>query len=101
MIIDTLANAHRYYDLNPRLQKGFEFIKTLITSTPEPGKFPSSDHDRRQLRDELLQLGAQNSLTADISRILFHRSLPVDTRHNVKINRELLAAWAARQAIAK
>ena len=29
--------------------------------------------------------------------ILFHRSLPVDVRHNAKINRELLAAWAARK----
>jgi hypothetical protein len=28
---------------------------------------------------------------------LFHRSLPVDVRHNSKINRELLAQWAARQ----
>ncbi len=31
------------------------------------------------------------------SPILFHRSLPVDIRHNAKINRELLAAWASRQ----
>ena len=71
----------------------------LIVAEPEPGKFPASDRDRQQLRDELLQLGAQNPLTASISRIRFHRSLPVDTRHNVKINRELLAGWAARQAI--
>ncbi len=70
----------------------------VIVAEPEPGKFPASERDRLQLRDELLQLGAQNPLTSKISRILFHRSLPVDTRHNVKINRELLAAWASRQA---
>jgi acyl-CoA synthetase (AMP-forming)/AMP-acid ligase II len=29
------------------------------------------------------------------SPILYRRSLPVDIRHNAKINRELLAAWAA------
>ncbi|MDO8629714.1 MAG: fatty acid CoA ligase family protein [Phycisphaerales bacterium] len=29
--------------------------------------------------------------------ILFHRSLPVDIRHNAKINRERLAVWATRQ----
>jgi acyl-CoA synthetase (AMP-forming)/AMP-acid ligase II len=29
--------------------------------------------------------------------ILFHHSLPVDVRHNAKINRELLAVWAARK----
>ena len=71
----------------------------IIVAEPELGKCPASDRDRQQLRDELLQLGAQNPLTASISRVLFHRSLPVDTRHNVKINRELLAGWAARQAI--
>jgi olefin beta-lactone synthetase len=66
----------------------------VIVAEPELGKFPASDRERRQLTDELLQLGAGNSLTKSISRILFHRSLPVDTRHNVKINRELLAVWA-------
>lgn len=70
----------------------------IIVAEPEPGKFPSSEQDRRQLGNELLQLGTQNPLTANIHQILFHRSLPVDTRHNVKINRELLAAWATRQA---
>ena len=70
----------------------------MIVAEPEPGKFPSSEQDRRQLGNELLQLGTQNPLTANIHQILFHRSLPVDTRHNVKINRELLAAWATRQA---
>ena len=70
----------------------------VIVAEPESGKFPASERDRLQLRDELLHLGAQNPLTSNISRMLFHHSLPVDTRHNVKINRELLAAWATRQA---
>ena len=30
-----------------------------------------------------------------LKTILFHRSFPVDIRHNSKINREMLAAWAA------
>lgn len=71
----------------------------VIVAEPEAGKFPASEQARRQLRDELLQLGAQNPLTSKISGILFHPGLPVDTRHNVKINRELLAVWAARQEV--
>jgi len=67
-----------------------------IVVEPESGRFPSSDRERKQLIDELLELGAANPLTASIHRILFHHSLPVDTRHNVKINRELLAEWASR-----
>lgn len=69
----------------------------VIVAEPESGKFPASARDQREMTDELLQLGAGSSLTRDIRRILFHRDLPVDTRHNVKINREILAEWAARQ----
>ena len=69
----------------------------VIVAEPESGRFPSSEQERTSLRDELLQLGKQNPLTVGIKRILFNQSLPVDTRHNVKINREQLAEWAARQ----
>ena len=69
----------------------------VIVAEPEAGRFPSSEKERQVLRSELLQLGQQNPLTTSIQRILFHKSLPVDTRHNIKINREQLAEWAARQ----
>ena len=69
----------------------------VIVAEPEGGRFPSSQQECQLLRDELLQLGKQNPLTVGIKSILFHKSLPVDTRHNVKINREQLAEWAARQ----
>ena len=32
-----------------------------------------------------------------LKSILFYPNLPVDVRHNAKINRELLASWAAKQ----
>lgn len=66
----------------------------VIVVEPEPGQFPKSNSDQARLRQELLALAAKNSLTAAIDRILFHPSLPVDTRHNVKINREELSVWA-------
>ena len=43
----------------------------------------------------LLDLAGSHSLTSEIKDVLLHRSLPVDTRHNVKIDREQLAKWAA------
>jgi acyl-CoA synthetase (AMP-forming)/AMP-acid ligase II len=52
---------------------------------------------RERVRRELLELGAAHAHTRQISRILFHRSFPVDIRHNSKIFREKLAAWAARR----
>ncbi len=57
----------------------------------------SSRKARRQLKDELLERGAMFAHTRAIQSILFHRSFPVDARHNSKIFREKLAAWAARK----
>lgn len=66
----------------------------VIVVEPEPGEFPDSEAARRTFRNELLELGQANPLTAEIHTILFHRSLPVDIRHNVKIFREKLGPWA-------
>jgi acyl-coenzyme A synthetase/AMP-(fatty) acid ligase len=48
-----------------------------------------------KLRQELLALGAAHAHTRAIRTILFHPAFPVDVRHNAKIFREKLAAWAA------
>ncbi|MEZ6065701.1 MAG: fatty acid CoA ligase family protein [Planctomycetaceae bacterium] len=67
----------------------------VIVVEPEEGAFPESSEEQERLREELLRLAERNTLTNTIRDIRFHRSLPVDTRHNVKINREALAVWAA------
>jgi acyl-CoA synthetase (AMP-forming)/AMP-acid ligase II len=56
-----------------------------------------SKRDRERIRDELLVLGSKHAHTRRIADILFHRSFPVDVRHNAKIFREKLAVWAARR----
>ena len=68
-----------------------------IVAEPEAGQFPESAAAQQKLKDELLQLGQGSALTRSIQTVILHRSLPVDTRHNVKINREKLAVWAADQ----
>jgi len=52
---------------------------------------------RPEIEKELLKLGGQRSLTADVKTILFHPSFPVDIRHNSKIFREKLTVWATEQ----
>lgn len=69
----------------------------VIIVEPEPGRFPSNKKHRTEFRAELLELGTANELTRSVTTLLFHKSLPVDTRHNVKIRREQLAPWAADQ----
>jgi len=53
--------------------------------------------ERKRLKRELLERGAAFAHTQKIQTILFHRSFPVDIRHNAKIFREKLAVWAARR----
>lgn len=53
--------------------------------------------DQAGLARELRALGAAHELTRAISIFLFHPRFPVDIRHNAKIFREKLAAWAERR----
>lgn len=50
-----------------------------------------------RIERELRVLGQSRVHTAGIGRFLRHRRFPVDIRHNAKIGREKLAAWAQQQ----
>ena len=54
-------------------------------------------HRRERIRTDLLQIGRNNSATSSIKQILFHKSFPVDIRHNAKIGREKLSRWAEKE----
>jgi hypothetical protein len=71
--------------------------RPVIVVEPEAGRFPRTAAARQSFALQLRELAAANPLTDAIDTFLFHRSLPVDTRHNVKIKRELLAPWAERR----
>jgi len=69
----------------------------VIVIEPMPGCRPRNPADQQAFTDELLDIGAGTELTRPIRTVLFHRSFPVDIRHNAKIRREALAVWAAKQ----
>jgi acyl-coenzyme A synthetase/AMP-(fatty) acid ligase len=71
--------------------------RPALVVEPRPGKWPTSAEARRRLIDELRSLAAGHAITRGIHDVLFYRGLPVDVRHNAKIQREKLAVWAARQ----
>jgi acyl-CoA synthetase (AMP-forming)/AMP-acid ligase II len=50
-----------------------------------------------RIADELRHIGEGFVHTAQVETVLFHPRFPVDIRHNAKIGREKLAAWAAKQ----
>jgi acyl-CoA synthetase (AMP-forming)/AMP-acid ligase II len=68
--------------------------KPVLCVEREKGTVPISDE---RLRQELLALGAAHAHTRAICTVLFHPAFPVDIRHNAKIFREKLAAWAEKQ----
>ncbi len=75
----------------------------VLVVEPHPGRFPRGPR-ADALAEELRQI-ARSVPTNRQSTIgnwqsvpvLFHPRLPVDIRHNAKINREALALWAARR----
>jgi acyl-CoA synthetase (AMP-forming)/AMP-acid ligase II len=52
---------------------------------------------RRRIEQDLRAVAARDPRLATIDAFLFHPGFPVDIRHNAKIAREKLAAWAAGQ----
>lgn len=63
----------------------------LIVELSEPVR------DREQFNQELRQLALSSKLTNNIEIFLVHKGFPVDIRHNAKIFREKLAAWAGKR----
>jgi acyl-CoA synthetase (AMP-forming)/AMP-acid ligase II len=68
------------------------FKKPVICIQLKPGFYPT-----KKLIQELLELGNSVRITKGITDILFKKDFPVDPRHNAKIFREKLAAWAAKR----
>ena len=52
---------------------------------------------RKEILKDLSTMAKGNAMTAKIETFLFHKSFPVDIRHNSKIFREKLAQWAKKK----
>ncbi|MCG3136407.1 MAG: Tyrocidine synthase 3 [Phycisphaerae bacterium] len=67
-----------------------------IAIEPRRGHFPRGTQ-RLKFIAELQQLARQVPMAQPIEHFYFFKTLPVDVRHNAKINRELLADWIEAQ----
>jgi acyl-CoA synthetase (AMP-forming)/AMP-acid ligase II len=68
----------------------------VIVAELHGGLPPGKDLSDR-IATELLQMAQAHDLTRQVKHVLFHESLPVDPRHNAKIDRDALRTWAARR----
>lgn len=90
---EAVFNAHPEVRRTALVGTGPEGAKRPVVCVElEPGRTP-----RTGLTEELLAFGAAQRHTKGIKDILYHPGFPVDIRHNAKISREKLAAWAARR----
>jgi len=71
--------------------------EAVLIVEPHAGKMPVTAQAKQTLVAELLKLGAAHAQTRAIQTVLFHPALPVDVRHNAKIQREKLKPWAQRK----
>jgi acyl-CoA synthetase (AMP-forming)/AMP-acid ligase II len=94
---EAIFNAHPEVSRTALVGVGpFGQQRPVLVVEPSSGKMPSKK-DRQRLIGELLALGREHEHTQQIQDILFHKSFPVDVRHNVKIQREKLSVWAGKQ----
>jgi len=79
------------------------FRSALIGVGPRPRQKPvicielekhRQKKTKQKITEELLALAKESVLTQEIDTILYHKSFPVDIRHNSKIFREKLTIWA-------
>ncbi|MEM9351479.1 MAG: fatty acid CoA ligase family protein [Planctomycetota bacterium] len=89
--VEAVFNTH------PRVKRS-----ALVGTGPSEGKTPvlvvePESSIRTTLVEELASLAEQHEHTRSINVFLIRKSLPVDVRHNSKINREQLAEWAAKE----
>jgi olefin beta-lactone synthetase len=87
------------FDAHPRVRRsGLVGVRDGAGITPVicvelvDGATRGADLDT--LREELVRLAATHPTTTAIRHVLFHSRLPVDPRHNSKIERPALARWA-------
>lgn len=90
------------FDAHPRVRRsGLVSVSTPAGVVPvicvELAVATTDGAELATLRDELLARAANHTTTRRVRHVLFHPRLPVDARHNSKIERPLLARWAAQQ----
>ncbi len=71
--------------------------RPVLVVEAAPGEHPRTRHARESLAENLRAFAAAHEAARVVEEILFHPSFPVDVRHNAKIHREQLKAWAEEQ----
>ena len=94
---EGVFNQHKHVDRSALVGVGRKGCQEAVMVIEAGADVHCDAARRRAISEELLELGGRCAVTSGIQTVLFHRSFPVDVRHNAKIDRERLAAWAEKQ----
>ena len=96
--------AENVFDLHPRVEQsalvgvGERGSETpLLVVQQKRGEMPRTDAEIQTFLFELRELGRTAHVSSDVELFLFRKDLPVDVRHNAKIDREALKLWAEKE----
>jgi olefin beta-lactone synthetase len=93
---EALFNQHKDVRRSALVGIGFgSHRKPVIVIEPENKS--RVENNSEAFIQELLKIAASSTHTQSIKKVLFYPDFPVDVRHNAKIFREKLAAWAEDQ----
>lgn len=71
--------------------------RPVLVVEPLAASWPRSKRAREALASEIRAAGSSHRLGMCVEHVLFRRELPVDLRHNAKIDRGELKRWATEQ----
>ena len=96
---ETIANQHPDVLSSALVGLGQppEQKPALVVQLKKP-RLLKDNAERMRIQREILQLYTEHLDYIDIQQVFFHKRLPVDPRHNAKIDREALSLWADKQA---
>lgn len=93
--VERLFNAHPKVSRSALIDLGSGNPGIVIE--PHATYWPETHEAELNFCSEIKEIAKKNELTNSIDRVFFHRSFPVDNRHNAKIYRDQLAEWAKQQ----
>lgn len=91
--VERIFNEHPKVKRSALVSLG-ENAEPGVVIEPFPQHFPDGEPARSEFLKEIEALAAENELTNKIQWFFLHPSFPVDARHNAKIFRDKLSAWA-------
>jgi acyl-CoA synthetase (AMP-forming)/AMP-acid ligase II/pimeloyl-ACP methyl ester carboxylesterase len=94
--VETIFNAHPHVR-RTALMKISAGKEPALVVEPFPHVWPKNKAAKRDFAEALRAIGRGDPITAGITKFFFHRSFPVDVRHNAKIFRDSLSLWAETQ----